>query len=103
MAQLHHPLKRFNIDTTDQPMRLSDFHDPDMDWLTQEAVCTQVDTELFFPEHGQQDWARAAKKICRDCPLQQPCLEYAMQHRMFGVWGGTSDIDRRRLGRRPKS
>lgn len=61
------------------------------------ALCAQVDSELFFPEH-QGKSPRAAKRICAVCPVQAECLEYALQHReQFGVWGGTTERERRRM------
>lgn len=71
----------------------------DLGWVTDEAVCAQVDASPFFPDKGQSDYVRDAKRLCRDCPLIQPCLEYALRSHSFGVWGGTSDFDRRRMRR----
>jgi WhiB family redox-sensing transcriptional regulator len=39
-----------------------------------------------------------AKRICSDCPVQVRCLEYALENRIdHGVWGGTSERQRRRI------
>ena len=39
-----------------------------------------------------------ARKVCSDCPVKSPCLEYALEHRIdHGVWGGTSERERRRI------
>jgi len=60
------------------------------------AVCDQVDPELFFPEKGGS--TREAKRICTGCEVRAECLEYALAHdERFGVWGATSEADRRRL------
>lgn len=60
------------------------------------ARCTEVDPEIFFPEKGQT--ARDAKKICRRCEVRTECLEYAIQtDQRFGVFGGLSERERRRL------
>lgn len=61
------------------------------------ALCRQVDLgDLFFPEKGGS--TADAKRICQPCPERTACLEYALDHdERFGVWGGTSERERRRL------
>jgi WhiB family transcriptional regulator, redox-sensing transcriptional regulator len=59
------------------------------------AVCAEVDPELWFPETGSNP--RTAKRLCEDCPARQACLQYALEHPVDGVWGGTSVADRKRL------
>jgi hypothetical protein len=42
-----------------------------------------------------------ARRICADCPVREPCLEYALYNRIdHGVWGGASERERRRIARR---
>lgn len=42
-----------------------------------------------------------AKSICARCPVVDACLDYAMAcHIDDGVWGGTTEVERRRLRRR---
>ena len=68
------------------------------EWTT-DALCAQVDPELWFPEKGDQ--AREAKRLCAGCDVRVECLAYALAHReRFGVWGGTTERERRRM-RRP--
>lgn len=63
------------------------------------AACRNVDTDLFYPDRGGD--IRAAKRICRACPVQAPCLDYALERgERYGVWGGLSERERRRLKRR---
>jgi WhiB family redox-sensing transcriptional regulator len=63
------------------------------------ALCAQTDPEAFFPEKGGS--TREAKRICVSCPVRAECLEYALQHdERFGIWGGLSERERRRLKRR---
>lgn len=55
--------------------------------------------DLFFPS----DLAgfSAAARICASCPVQQRCLEYALENRITeGVWGGASQRERIRIRRR---
>ena len=63
------------------------------------ALCAQTDPEAFFPEKGGS--TREAKSVCRGCEVRAECLEYALAHEeRFGVWGGLSERERRRLNRR---
>ena len=74
----------------------SDDLDPDQ-WQDR-ALCAQTDPEAFFPEKGGS--TREAKKICMSCEVRSECLEYALEHdERFGIWGGLSERERRRLKR----
>ena len=54
--------------------------------------------EAFFPEKGGS--TREAKKICTGCEVRSECLSYALAHdERFGIWGGLSERERRRLKR----
>lgn len=69
----------------------------DEDW-TRRAVCAQTDPEAFFPERGGSN--RAAKAICKGCPVIDQCLAYALKHdERFGIWGGVAERDRRAMKR----
>jgi len=65
------------------------------------AACRRVDPEVFFPVAAAGP-ARAqvtrAKAVCASCGVRQKCLEYALAtHEVHGVWGGTSEDERRIL------
>ena len=63
-----------------------------------EANCLGVDPDLFFPERGAS--TREAKEVCRGCVVRMDCLEYALDNgEKFGIWGGLSERERRRLRR----
>ena len=63
------------------------------------ALCAETDPEAFFPEKGGS--TREAKKICTGCEVKAECLEYALSNdERFGIWGGLSERERRRLRRR---
>ena len=52
----------------------------------------------FFPERGAS--TREAKEVCRGCVVRGECLEYALANgEKFGIWGGLSERERRRLRR----
>jgi WhiB family transcriptional regulator, redox-sensing transcriptional regulator len=63
------------------------------------ALCAQTDPEAFFPEKGGS--TREAKRVCTGCEVKAECLEYALENdERFGIWGGLSERERRRLKRR---
>ena len=69
----------------------------ELTWQT-DALCAQTDPEAFFPEKGGS--TRDAKRVCFACPVRDECLDYAMAHdEKFGIWGGLSERERRRLRR----
>lgn len=62
--------------------------------------CKGADPEIFYPE-DDEDPGDAAKAICANCPVREPCLEHAIVSReKVGVWGGYTARERRRLVRR---
>lgn len=67
-------------------------------WM-QDALCAQMgDPELFFPSKGGS--TREAKAICRMCTVQAECLTLALTTgEGFGIWGGASERERRKLSR----
>lgn len=68
---------------------------PPPEW-TRDALCAQVDQDLWFPENGGS--TREAKSICARCPTRPECLEFALDNaERFGIWGGFSERERRRL------
>jgi WhiB family transcriptional regulator, redox-sensing transcriptional regulator len=63
------------------------------------ALCAQTDPEAFFPEKGGS--TRDAKRVCLSCDVRVECLEYALENdERFGIWGGLSERERRRLRRK---
>jgi WhiB family redox-sensing transcriptional regulator len=64
-----------------------------------DSLCAQTDPEAFFPEKGGS--TRDAKKICTSCEVKTQCLEYALTNdERFGIWGGLSERERRKLRKR---
>jgi WhiB family redox-sensing transcriptional regulator len=69
--------------------------DMESTWMS-EGNCADKPPSLFFPSDGVG--VDVARKVCADCPVKSPCLEYALEHRIdHGVWGGTSERERRRI------
>jgi WhiB family redox-sensing transcriptional regulator len=69
----------------------------DTDWMAR-GKCRAMDPAIFFPSDGIG--VQAAQRICAECPVKVACLEYALADRVdHGVWGGTSERERRRIVR----
>ncbi|MDD5710738.1 MAG: WhiB family transcriptional regulator [Candidatus Colwellbacteria bacterium] len=69
----------------------------DLEWQDQ-ANCRGSDSDLFFLERGKS--SQSAKVICRECQVREECLEFAINTgQRFGVWGGLSERERRRVRR----
>lgn len=67
-------------------------------WMHQ-GNCQDYPPATFFPSDGVG--VDVARKICVGCPVQGPCLEYALaNHIDHGVWGGASERERRRIAKR---
>ncbi|MEU1043090.1 WhiB family transcriptional regulator [Streptomyces sp. NPDC005551] len=68
------------------------------------AACRSVDPDLFFPVGSTGPAVlqiREAKAVCRRCPVRDACLRWALDtEQTLGVWGGTSENERRALKRR---
>jgi WhiB family transcriptional regulator, redox-sensing transcriptional regulator len=72
----------------------------ELGWMDS-ALCAQTDPEAFFPEKGGS--TREAKRTCRACEVRAECLEYALEHdEHYGVWGGLSEAERKRLRSRQR-
>jgi WhiB family redox-sensing transcriptional regulator len=73
-----------------------------MDWRN-DAACKDEDPDVFFPIGTTGiavDQVEDAKRICARCPVQEPCLEFALaSNQDAGVWGGLTEDERRTLKR----
>jgi WhiB family transcriptional regulator, redox-sensing transcriptional regulator len=66
-------------------------------WMDR-GLCKETDPEAFFPEKGESN--RNAKSVCFGCEVRAECLEYALANdERWGVWGGLSEKQRRKLKR----
>lgn len=72
----------------------------DNEWMAR-GNCRFEPPATFFPSDGVG--VEVAKRICETCPAIEPCLEYALAHRIdHGVWGGASERQRRRILKKRK-
>ena len=76
-------------------------HDWDAEDWRDRASCRDTSPELFFPIGTTGlalDQIDAAKQVCDECPVTNQCLEFALAtNQEAGVWGGTTEEERRRL------
>lgn len=74
----------------------------DKDWRSL-AICKNSAAELFFPigSTGHAlEMIDAAKEVCKQCPVTDPCLEFAIDtNQEAGVWGGYTEEERRSIRR----
>jgi WhiB family redox-sensing transcriptional regulator len=91
---------------TYSPVWLSDDGEPFLSRIarnvpawTRDATCLEHPEVTWFPEKGES--MRAAMALCASCLVQAECLGFALRERIpFGVWGGSSPSERRKLARR---
>ena len=67
-------------------------------WQRQ-GLCLDYPDVSWFPDRGEA--TGPAKAICARCPVRGECLNYALSvgSSLQGVWAGTSQQERRRLGK----
>jgi len=93
---------------------LEEFFYPDFE----DAACVGSDPEIFFPNSTSEAREAAAltnfpyqyfpgkaikpnqiaKDICMSCTHMAACRDFALDNSIrYGIWGGTTEMDRRRL------
>ena len=65
-------------------------------WRRQ-GKCRKIDPEVFYPPDGLG--VAQAQAICATCPVVDACAEWGIAHEEYGVWGGLSERQRRRIRR----
>jgi WhiB family redox-sensing transcriptional regulator len=75
----------------------------ELDEWREQSACRDTDPDLFFPVGTTGpaiEQIANAKAVCRVCDVQKQCLEYALTtNQDSGIWGGTSEEERRALRR----
>jgi hypothetical protein len=81
--------------------RLKDLRFPDFSEFGP-PPCSETDPEIFFDQTYLLSGAgrkqlRDVKAICRSCKYQVKCLQWALEHQERGIWGGTTEAERKRI------
>jgi WhiB family redox-sensing transcriptional regulator len=58
--------------------------------------CRDAPSYLFYLERHLEAFI-VAQKYCTDCEVKNQCLRYALEHQELGVWGGTTEHQRRKM------
>lgn len=62
------------------------------------AACFGIEPDMFFPISEEE--AGPALAFCGSCRIRETCLSWALKNgERYGVWGGTTEQQRRRLQR----
>lgn len=64
------------------------------------ALCRRpgIDSRVFFPADEDKGVKQAeARRICDMCLAKLQCLDYALDNRSEGIWGGTSTAERNKI------
>lgn len=72
--------------------------DPTPPWFGR-ANCRGINPDVFIIFRGED--SRPARQICGMCVVRSECLGYALTltPRVVGIWGGTSEKERRAMRR----
>ena len=59
-------------------------------------------TQVFYPPEGTEKGLRMlleaqAKLVCQDCPYQEPCLQMGLENEVYGIWGGATASELRKI------
>ncbi|MBI1856886.1 WhiB family transcriptional regulator [Candidatus Saccharibacteria bacterium] len=68
--------------------------------INQLAACKGCSPEMFQPETEASPIIEEAKKVCSGCGVRDDCLDYAISHNATGIWGGTTDQERKNLAKK---
>jgi WhiB family transcriptional regulator, redox-sensing transcriptional regulator len=91
MPTTMNPMRDLEIDVRDLPDQVS----PPDHWQELSA-CYGLDPEVFFPTTEEE--AGLALSYCSHCQVREVCLAWAVRNgERYGVWGGTTEQQRRRL------
>lgn len=73
-------------------------------------ACDGLPTSWWYPNYHADDYAETreqqqerqhhnqiAVQLCKSCPLKEQCIEWAITHDEYGIWGGTFEGTRRKI------
>lgn len=80
--------------------KIFDYNNYNIDNWRAQAKCKDHNTNDFYLERGNR-LTLQIKQLCKECPVREQCLEYAIKyHERFGIWGGMGHRSRIRYARK---
>jgi WhiB family redox-sensing transcriptional regulator len=70
-------------------------------WMTGGACAGKTGMDWFPAEEFTS--SEEVRAVCGACGVAGLCLSYALAHHEYGVWGGTTERERRALRKRARS
>lgn len=61
------------------------------------AACKNLPVNIFFPVSYNSSNLNKARKICASCPVKIECFQDAISNNAYGIWAGTTEIQRRNI------
>lgn len=72
-------------------------------------LCSETSPDIFFPDEKEDENGKLisstytheaeAKAVCASCDYRIPCLIAALKTTDVGIWGGTTESERRKIKR----
>ncbi len=86
---------------------ISEMSNNDFSWQ-EKAACRGANTDMFFLEEDQtkinQKKLVATRELCGGCPVSEQCLDFALDNYIhFGIWAGTTPLQRKAMRRERRS
>ena len=76
--------------------RTHQLEDPNMDWQVM-GLCGDADQIDLWSSIDKNE-KRRARAVCRECPVINDCMEFALTNNIQdGIWGGQSPNGRKRI------
>lgn len=68
------------------------------------GACVGTDPDQWYdlvdyPDMLLSRSTEGLRSICARCPVQPQCLEWALNHENFGMWGGLTPKERQKVRR----
>lgn len=63
----------------------------------EKSACRGSETSKFFADRGGRVLTREAKLVCATCTVRISCLNFAIDNDERGIWGGTTEGERKRM------
>ena len=68
------------------------------------GACRGLESSSFYPDPAEEADVARALAVCDRCEVRSDCLDQALFRREpTGIWGGTTERDRRRILRRRRT